>query len=99
MMGSGAVFCTAGSIVMIVITFLGGVSNQHPLNIIFFLEAFTGEIPGAPTVTRWTFWDICRVDANGKSHCPGRNIPDFPFNPPGEMNFNTTVNVPPGFIG
>lgn len=98
-MGSGAVFFTAGSIVMIVITFLGGASNGHPLNIIYFLEAFTGDIPGAPTVTRWTFWDLCRVDANGKSDCPGRNIPDFPFNPPGDLNFNTTVNVPPGFIG
>lgn len=97
-MGTLALFFTAGSIVMIILTFLGGTSGTHPENVIFFIEATTGSIPGAPATTRWTFWNACRVGPDGKSHC-GHNYPAYPFDPPSDRTFNTTVNIPPEFIG
>lgn len=79
------------------LTFLGGVSNHVPLNNIYFLQADTSSIPGAPSTSRWTFWNICSV-SNGKSQC-GSVHPDFPFDPPSSRNFGTTTNVPGAFIG
>lgn len=98
MLGFLGLFFVAGSIVMVFLTFLGGSTNKHPEDIIFFLEANTGNIPGAPAVSRWTFWNICAIDDNLKNMC-GSSHPAFPFDPPSPRNFNTTVNVPPEFIG
>lgn len=80
------------------LTFLGGANHHRPLNEIYFLQANTSNIPGAPAVSRWTFWNVCSVDSHGKSHC-GTSHPTFPFDPPGHNNFNTDVNVPHQFIG
>lgn len=80
------------------LTLLGGANNHTPLNEIYFLQVDTSNIPGAPGVSRWTFWNICRVDNRGKSHC-GSSHPDYPFDPPSSRNFNTTVNIPHQFIG
>jgi hypothetical protein len=64
---------------------------------VYFLQADTGNIPGAPTTSRWTFWNLCGV-TNGKNDC-GKSHPDFPFDPPSHRNFDTTDNVPQQFIG
>jgi hypothetical protein len=80
------------------LTLLGGANNHTPLNDIYFLQVNTSNIPGAPDVSRWTFWELCRVDSNGKSRC-GSSHPDYPFDPPDSRNFNTTVNIPHQFIG
>lgn len=98
MLGFLGLFFIAGAILLIFLTLLGGATNTNPLNQIYFLEADTGNIPGAPAVSRWTFWQLCAVKSNGRSDC-GSSYPDFPFDPPSHRNFNTTVNVPHQFIG
>ncbi|KUL86536.1 hypothetical protein ZTR_04246 [Talaromyces verruculosus] len=92
-----ALFFTAGALVLMFLTFLGGVNNHTPLNNIYFLQVDTSSIPGAPSTSRWTFWNICAV-SDGKSQC-GSSYPDFPFDPPSSRNFNTTTNIPGAFIG
>ncbi|KAJ5808067.1 hypothetical protein N7474_009336 [Penicillium riverlandense] len=87
----------ASAILLIFLTLLGGARNSNPLNRIYFLEANTANIPGAPAVSRWTFWQLCSV-RDGKNDC-GSSHPDFPFDPPSHRNFGTTTNVPPEFIG
>ena len=82
---------------MIFLVLLAGVTNHSPVNQIYFLQAATGNIPNAPTTSRWTFWNLCPV-TNGKNDC-GKVHPAFPLDPPSHRNFNTHVNVPPGFIG
>ena len=88
----------AGAILLIFLTLLGGANNSNPLNEIFLVQADTGNIPGAPAVSRWTFWSICSVNENGKSVCPSSHA-DFPFDPPSHRNFGTTFGVPSDFIG
>lgn len=97
-MGFVGLFFMAGAILLIFLTLLGGATNTNPLNQIYFLQAATANIPGAPALSRWTFWQICSVLPNGRSHC-GDTHPDFPFDPPSQSNFGTNVNVPPPFIG
>lgn len=97
-MGFIGLFFMAGAILLIFLTLLGGTRNTNPLNQIYFLEADTGNIPGAPSTARWTFWQICGVSSNGRSVC-GKSHPDFPFDPPNTNNFGTTTNVPPEFVG
>jgi hypothetical protein len=97
-LGFLGLFFTAGAILLIFLTLLGGARNSTPLNEIYFLQADTGNIPGAPTTARWTFWNVCNVTSSGRNDC-GSSHPDFPFDPPNSRNFGTTDNVPPEFIG
>lgn len=97
-MGFLGLFFMAGALLLMFLTFLGGTNNSNPLNIIYFLQADTSNIPGAPALSRWTFWQICSVNHAGKSVC-GTSHPDFPFDPPSPRNFNTTTNISPTFIG
>lgn len=76
---------------------LAGVSDHSPLNKIYFLQAATGNIPHAPTQSRWTYWNLCSA-TNGKNDC-GKVRPAFPFDPPSGRNFDTSMNVPDAFIG
>ncbi|KAJ5239610.1 Actin cortical patch SUR7/pH-response regulator PalI [Penicillium chermesinum] len=96
-LGLLGLFFMAGAILLMFLTLLGGTSNHNPLNQIYFLQADTSRIPGAPATSRWTFWNICSVK-NGRSDC-GEVHPDFPLDPPGKNNFDTTQGVPAGFIG
>lgn len=88
----------AASILLIFLTLLAGSRNTNPLNQVYFLQADTGNIPGAPPTSRWTFWNLCGVTDSGRNDC-GSSHPDFPFDPPSHRNFNTTVNVPSQFVG
>ncbi|KAJ5390093.1 uncharacterized protein N7496_001161 [Penicillium cataractarum] len=97
-LGFLGLFFTAGAIVLIFLTLLAGSRNSTPLNEIYFLQADTGNIPGAPTTARWTFWNVCNVTSSGRNDC-GSSHPDFPFDPPSSRNFGTTENVPQEFIG
>lgn len=91
-------FFMAGAILLIFLTLLGGVTNSNPLNIIWFVQARTDNIPGAPAVSRWTFWSLCSVEDDGKSYCPNTHV-EHPIDPPSHQNFDTTINVPKDFIG
>jgi hypothetical protein len=97
-LGFLGLFFTAGAILLIFLTLLGGARNSTPLNEVYFLQADTGNIPGAPATSRWTFWNLCSVNSNGRNDC-GSTHADFPLDPPSSRNFGTTVNVPPEFIG
>lgn len=97
-LGFLGLFFTASAILLIFLTLLGGARNSTPLNEIYFLQADTHNIPGAPATSRWTFWNVCSVNAKGKSVC-GSSHPDFPFDPPNHNNFGTTTNVPHQFVG
>ncbi|KAH8692981.1 SUR7/PalI family-domain-containing protein [Talaromyces proteolyticus] len=74
-----ALFFTAGAMLLMFLTLLGGVTNHTPLNNIYFLQVDSSSIPGAPTTSRWTFWNLCAV-RNGRSQC-GSSHPCFPFDP------------------
>ncbi|KAJ5846172.1 hypothetical protein N7534_009841 [Penicillium rubens] len=78
-LGFTGLFFMAASILLIFLTLLGGARNSNPLNQIYFLQADTGNIPGAPTTSRWTFWNLCGV-TNGRNDC-GETHVDFPFDP------------------
>ena len=77
---------------------LAGSTNHNPLTLFYFLEADTSKIHGAPTSSRWTFWNICTVSPTGRNICPNVH-PAFPLDPPSGRNFGTTAGVPPQFIG
>jgi len=96
--GVVAMILTAGACLLILLTILGGASNHKPLNQTYFLQADTSNIPGAPSNSRWTMWNLCSVDGNGHNKC-GKSHPDFPLDPPSSSNFNTTTNVPHQFLG
>ncbi|KAB8261169.1 SUR7/PalI family-domain-containing protein [Aspergillus pseudonomiae] len=98
LLGFLGLFFTAGALLLMFLTLLGGARNSIPLNEIYFLQVDTSNIPGAPALSRWTFWNICAVGSNGKSDC-GSSYPDFPFDPPSHRNFDTTTNIPAAFIG
>lgn len=95
-MGFLGLFFTAAALLLMWLTFLAGVKDSNPLNIIYFLQADTGSIPGAPPTSRWTFFNLCSVLDN-KSIC-GKNVPDFPFDPASPRNFGTTQNMPYQFV-
>ncbi|KAL4808827.1 SUR7/PalI family-domain-containing protein [Aspergillus unguis] len=96
-LGFLGLFFTAGALVLMWLVFLGGVRNSRPLNEIYFLQVDTSNIPGAPSTSRWTWWNICSV-VDGNSQC-GNTHPDFPFDPPSDRNFGTDTNIPQAFIG
>jgi hypothetical protein len=96
-LGFMGLFFMAGSILLIFLTLLAGSRNTTPLNQVYFIQADTGNIPGAPALSRWTFWNLCGVTAGGRNDC-GKSHPDFPFDPPSHRNFDTTENVPDQFI-
>ncbi|KAE8390233.1 actin cortical patch SUR7/pH-response regulator pali [Aspergillus alliaceus] len=98
MLGFLGLFFTAGALLLMFLTLLGGARNSIPLNEIYFLQVNTGNIPGAPAVSRWTYWNLCAVNDKGKSEC-GSSYPDYPFDPPSHRTFDTTTNIPAAFIG
>lgn len=80
---------------------LAGAVDGFPVNRWYFLEADTGNIPGAPQVSRWTYWNVCGVDG-ARTACGDQSYsnvrPAFPLNPPGNRNFDTEVNIPNNFL-
>ena len=88
----------AGALLLMLLTLIAGGVNHNPTDLIYFLQADTSKIPGAPAISRWTFWNVCSVSANGRNAC-GEVHPAFPLDPPSGRNFGTTKGVPTQFIG
>ncbi|MCJ1474530.1 hypothetical protein MMC13_003188 [Lambiella insularis] len=86
----------AGACVLIFLVLLAGAVNSNPVNQVYFLQADTSAISGAPAQSRWTLWNVCSVDANGRDAC-GKVSPAYPFDP--QSNFNTMKGVPASFQG
>lgn len=75
---------------------LAGTRNVNPLNQIYFLQADTGRIPGAPQQARWTLWNSCETSPNGRNDCTFTRAA-YPFDP--RRNFASEENVPVEFLG
>ncbi|MCJ1410549.1 hypothetical protein MMC19_004635 [Ptychographa xylographoides] len=86
----------AGGCLLIFLVVLAGAVNSNPVNQIYFLQADTSAISGAPPLSRWTLWNTCPVDANSRDAC-GAVHPAFPFDP--QTNFGSTKGVPAAFLG
>ncbi|KAI4156633.1 MAG: hypothetical protein LQ340_000136 [Diploschistes diacapsis] len=88
----------AGSIVLIFFVLLAGAINGNPVNQVYFLQADTSSIKGAPALSQWTLWNVCGSGANSLDANCGKISPAFPFDP--QSNFGgSTQNVPQGFQG
>lgn len=91
----------AGGLLLSLFIILGGAVNGSPVNKFYFLQADTGSIPGAPSVSRWTFWNICD-GSSGLDNCSGTGYgkvsPARPFDPPSSRNFGTTTGIPAAFV-
>jgi len=96
-LGLSALILAAGGVLLQFFTILSGAVNSSPINQFYFLEASTSGIPNARDPTRWTFFAICGVDADGYNSNCGNVVPALPFDP--RRNFDTDVNLPEQFIG
>ena len=80
---------------------LAGAIDHGPVNKFYILQADTSNIPGAPRVSRWSYWNVCGVK-NGRTVCGDQNYsqvhPAFPLDPASHRTFDTTVNIPHNFI-
>lgn len=79
---------------------LAGAIDHRPVSAWYFLQADTSNIPNAPPLSRWTFWNICDGSSGYNVHSGtgfGSISPARPLDPP--RNFNTDTNIPPAFIG
>ncbi|KAF2205115.1 SUR7-domain-containing protein [Delitschia confertaspora ATCC 74209] len=93
-----ALIILAGGILLQFLVILSGGVNGNPEDQLYFLEASNiGNIPKARNPSRWTFFAICGVGANGHNANCGAPVPALPFDPP--RNFHTQQNVPHQFIG
>jgi len=92
----------AGGLLFALFILLAGAVNGSPVNHWYFLEVDTANIPTAPPLSRWTFWNICD-GSSGVDDCSGQGYGDVsparPFDPPSGRNFGTTQGIPKNFIG
>ena len=90
----------AGGLLLMFFILLAGAIDGDPVNRWYFLQADTGNIPNAPPVSRWTYWNVCGVDG-ARTSCGDARYEDvhpaFPLDPSGSRTFDTRVNVPPNF--
>lgn len=88
----------AGGILLQFLVILSGTTESNPENQIWFLQSTTNGISPQPrNPSRWTFFAICGVNANGHNGNCGSVVPALPFDPP--RNFGTQNGVPEQFIG
>ena len=80
---------------------LAGAINGAPVNRWYFLEADTSNIPNAPALSRWTYWNVCGVDGD-RTSCGDRSYesvhPAWPLDPYSARQFGTSVNMPENFV-
>ncbi|WPH01221.1 protein sur7 [Acrodontium crateriforme] len=87
----------AGGIVLQFFVILSGTKIGTPEDQIYFLQADTSAINGAMSTSRWTYFSVCGVGANGKNANCSPIKAASPFNP--VQNFGTTDGVPMDFVG
>lgn len=82
----------AAAIVFMFFVILSGVTNTTPLNKTYFLQADTSQIPGARSVSQWTYFYVC---GPGNTNC-GAAVPALPL---GDAWGSGASNVPAGLFG
>lgn len=89
----------AGGLLLMFFILLAGAVDGNPVNRWYFLQVDTSNIPGAPALSRWTYWNICNGQ-DDRDVCSGTGYgkvsPARPFDPP--RNFDTNTNIPQEFI-
>src|SRR5215469_17784715 len=102
-LGPGLAFLSliflGGGIVLQFLVVLSGAIETSPENQIYLLQSSTNGIPNARNPTRWTFFSLCGVDTNNRNTDCGAIVPALPFDPPNPKDFNTTIGIPPRFLG
>ena len=91
-----SLFFTAGAALLIFLVLLAGAVDHHPVSGIWFLRVDTSGIKGAPSMSHWTFWNVCDGSSGINANC-GKVVPAYPFDPP--RDFGTTNGIPSAFIG
>lgn len=80
---------------------LAGAIDHAPVNKWYLLQADTSNIPNAPPLSRWSYWNVCGVQ-DGNTVCGDEGYskihPAFPLDPASHRNFDTDVNVPEDFV-
>ncbi|KAJ9608402.1 Eisosomes component [Cladophialophora chaetospira] len=94
--GLASLILVAAGLLFMFFIVLAGAIDKSPISKFYFLEANTGRIPGAPPVSRWTYWNICN-GAGGSNRCPSVH-PAFPLDPSSHRNFGTRQGVPRNFV-
>jgi len=82
----------AGSLAMIFLVVLAGVTATPPLNNTYFLQADTAGITGARGISQWTYFYVC---GDGNTDCGGA-VPAPPF---GYAWSGNAANVPDDLMG
>ncbi|KAI1080071.1 SUR7/PalI family-domain-containing protein [Whalleya microplaca] len=83
---------TGGAIVMLFFVILSAVTDKSPLRDTYFLQADTGDITGARSVTQWAYFYIC---GEGNQDCSGA----WPAPPLGWAWSANPENAPPTLVG
>jgi hypothetical protein len=99
-LGLISLILVAGGIVLQFLVILSGAISGSPESQIYFLQTSTNGISPQPrNPSRWTFFSVCGVDANGHNTDCGAIVPALPFDPPHRDNFGTSTGVPAAFLG
>lgn len=102
-LGLTSLILVAAGLLFMFFILLAGTTNGNPVNRWYFLQADTANIANAPAVSRWTYWNVCGVDGNGRDDCMsstnyGKTRPARPLDPP--RNFGGSLdNIPTQFLG
>jgi len=97
LMGLISLVLLAAAIVLEFFIILSGSITSSPEDLVYFLQADTSGIPGAPNPARWTYWAVCGVDGKHNANC-GAVVPALPFSPANRRNFGTDQGVPDAFL-
>jgi hypothetical protein len=99
--GLASLILLAAGLLFMFFILLAGAISHGPVNKFYILQADTSRIPGAPSTSRWSYWNVCGVQ-NGRTVCGDQNYsnvhPAFPLDPTSHRNFDTKVGVPQNFI-
>ncbi|KIV88124.1 hypothetical protein PV10_09048 [Exophiala mesophila] len=91
----------AGGVLFMIFILLAGAIDGSPVNRWYLLEADTSAIPGAPPLSRWTYWNVCGVQ-DGVTACGDEDYSDvhpaYPLDPASHRTFDTEVGVPQNFL-
>jgi len=91
-LGSLSLLFLAGSLVMLWLVILSGLTLTTPLRQTHFLRADTHDITGARPISQWTYFFVC---GDGNADCG----PAYPALPVGYAWSGDANNVPPELIG
>ena len=98
--GLASLILVAGGVLLMFFILLAGAVDGSPVNRWYILEADTSNIPNAPPLARWSYWNVCGVDGH-RTACGDANYekvhPAFPLDPSSHRTFDTRVNVPANF--